>query len=338
MNILFYCPFKFSLKSKNIKSLGGIESLNIELTKYLLNTKNKIYLATKCKKEIKKGNLINIPINKLNNKKLDYKFDKIISSNDPTIFNYSKYSKNFLWLHNKLTIEKAIRKKKFFPIIKNKVSAIFVSDYLMKITTNFYNFKKKIVIPNFLDPVFYDFKPHFNRKPYFIWSVQRNKGLCEVIDIWINDIHPKYKKFKLFIFGVNKTLIKKHNLKKLSKFNIFYKGRVKKKILISYYKKSMAMICLGYDETFCLNAIESYACGMPIITFGHSAVAEISNKKNSFKLFNYNDIPKRIIQIANMNLKSRKNIINYCVKFSRKYYLNLIFNKWLKLINKQSND
>ena len=43
------------------------------------------------------------------------------------------------------------------------------------------------------------------------------------------------------------------------------------------------MICLGYDETFCLNAIESFACGLPIITFGHTAVAEISNKKNSFK-------------------------------------------------------
>ena len=81
MNILFYCPFKFSLKSKNIKSLGGIESLNIELTKYLLNTKHKIYIATKCKKEIKKGNLINIPINKLTNKKLNYKFELIILSN-----------------------------------------------------------------------------------------------------------------------------------------------------------------------------------------------------------------------------------------------------------------
>ncbi len=338
MNILFYCPFKFSLKSTNIKSLGGIESLNIELTKYLSNTKHKIYLATKCNKEIKKGKLINIPINKLNNKKLDYKFDKIISSNDPTIFNYSKYSKNFLWLHNKLPIEKAFRKKKFFPIIKNKVSVIFVSEYLMENTTSIYNFKQKIVIPNFLDPVFSNLKPQFDRKPYFIWSVQRNKGLGEMIEIWINNIHPKYKKFKLFIFGVNKTLINNYNLKKLSKFNIFYKGRVKKKILISYYKKSMAMICLGYDETFCLNAIESYACGMPIITFGYTAVAEISNKKNSFKLLNYSEIPKHIIQIASMNLESRKKIIKNCVKFSRKYYLSLIFGKWLKLINKQSND
>ena len=31
MNILFYCPFKFDIKSKDNKSLGGIESLNIDL-------------------------------------------------------------------------------------------------------------------------------------------------------------------------------------------------------------------------------------------------------------------------------------------------------------------
>jgi len=334
MNILFYCPFKFSLKSKNIKSLGGIESLNLELTKYLSKFKNKIYLATQCNNEIKKGNLINIPINKLINKRLDYEFDKIISSNDPRIFNYAKYSKNFLWLHNKLPIEKAFRKKKFFSIIRNKVSAIFVSDYLLKKTTNIYNFKQKIIIPNFLDPVFSNSKAHFDRKPYFIWSVQRNKGLSEVIDIWIKKIHPKYKKFKLFIFGVKQTQIDNYNLKKLSNFNIFYKGRVKKKNLISYYKKSMAMICLGYDETFCLNAIESYACGMPIITFGHTALAEISNKKNSFKLLDYKDINRYIIQIANMDFKSRKKMINNCIKFSRNYKLELIFNKWSKLLNK----
>ena len=338
MKILFYCPFKFSLKTKNIKSLGGIESLNIELTKYLANFKNKIYLASICKKEFKKGNLTNIPISKLKKKKLDFSFDKIISSNDPTIFDYSKYSKNFLWLHNKLTLEKAFRKKKILSIFRNKIDAIFVSDYLLKKTTNIYNFRQKVVIQNFLDPTFYNIEAQLNKKPYFIWSVQRDKGLEEVIDIWINNINPKYKKFKLFIFGINKTNLGKYNLKKLTDSNIFYKGRVKKQTLSTFYKKSMGMICLGFDETFCLNAIESYACGMPIITFGHTAVAEISNQKNSFKLSNYNDISKRIIQIANMDFKSRKKMINYCIKYSRKYYLDLIFRKWLKLINKQPDD
>ena len=334
MNILFYCPFKFSLRSKNIKSLGGIESLNIQLTKHLSNSKNKIYLASFCNKKFKKNNLVNIPITELKNKKFNVRFDKIISSNDPNIFNYLKNSKNFLWLHNKLPIEKAFRKKKFFSIIRNKITAIFVSNYLLKKTTNFYNFKQKLVIPNFLDPSFSDIKSSTQKKPYFIWSVQRNKGLEEVIDIWINDINPKYKKFKLFIFGINKTNLGKYNLKKLSNFNIFYKGRVNKSILINFYKKSMGMICLGYDETFCINAIESYACGMPIITFGHTALAEISNKMNSFKLLNYKDISRRIIQIATMDLKTRTKMSLYCINFSRKYQLNFIFDKWLKLLKK----
>ena len=334
MNILFYCPFKFSLKSKNIKTLGGIESLNIELAKYLSNSKNKIFLASFCNKKFKQKNLVNIPIAELKNKKLDIKFDKIISSNDPTIFNYFKYSKNFLWLHNKLPIEKALRKKKFFSIIGNKISAIFVSNYLLKKTSNIYNFKQKFVIPNFLDPSFSNIKPYTDKKPYFIWSVQRNKGLEEVIDIWINDINPKYKKFKLFIFGVNNFYLGKYNLQKLTNFNIYYKGRVKKSTLVNLYKKSMGMICLGYDETFCLNAIESYACGMPIITFGHTALAEISNKRNSFKLLSYKDISKRIIQIAKLNSKSRKKISHDCINFSTKYHLDFIFRKWLKLFNK----
>ena len=85
----------------------------------------------------------------------------------------------------------------FFPIITNKVSAIFVSNYLLKKTTSIYNFKKKIVIPNFLDPIFSPTKPFsINRKPYFIWSVQRKKGLKEIINIWIEKVY-KMKLWKL---------------------------------------------------------------------------------------------------------------------------------------------
>ena len=54
MNILFYCPFKFNLNSKNLLSLGGIESLNIDLCKELAKKNLKIFLATYCTKEIKK--------------------------------------------------------------------------------------------------------------------------------------------------------------------------------------------------------------------------------------------------------------------------------------------
>ena len=37
----------------------------------------------------------------------------------------------------------------------------------------------------------------------------------------------------------------------------------------------MGMICLGYDETFCLNALEANSCGLPVITFGKTALNEM---------------------------------------------------------------
>ena len=85
INILFYCPFRFDLKSKNLSKLGGIESLNIDLCNELSKKKFKIYLASFCNKEIKKNGVINIPIKKILNKNNKKKFDIIVSSNDPNI-------------------------------------------------------------------------------------------------------------------------------------------------------------------------------------------------------------------------------------------------------------
>lgn len=331
MNILFYCPFKFNLKSKNLRSLGGIESLNIELTRFLSKSKHKIYLATYCNKLIKQKNLINIPIDYLLKNKSNLKFDKIISSNDPTIFNHFKFSEKFLWLHNKLPIEKAIRKRKFFSIIMNNISSIFVSKYLLEQTTNIYNFKKKFIIPNFLDTEFESPKLNLNRKPYFIWSVQRTKGLLDVCNVW-KEIFYKNNKVKLFVYGINKKKINNKQIKKFSKYNIFFMGRVSKKNLIKKYNISMGMICLGYDETFCLNAIEAFSRGLPIITFGLTSLSELSTKHNSFVINDFSQIPKIVFKIINLNKLSKSQIIRNCKNFSKNYSLAKISLMWNKVL------
>ena len=333
MNILFYCPFNFDINSPNLKSLGGIESLNLELSKYLSQSHYKIFLATNCKKIIKKKNLINIPINLLLKNISSYKFDKIISSNDPSIFNHSKGSKNFLWIHNKLPLEKAIRKKKFFSIIRNRITAIFVSNYLLKKTSNIYNFNNKFVISNFLDPTFSNIKIKINRKPYFIWSVQRKVGLKEILNIWIKRIFKYNSKAKLFVFGIDKKSFTQKDIKTFLNYNIFLKGRVSKKILKSHYNISMGMICLGYDETFCINAIEAFSCGLPLITFGLTAVDELINNKNSFKISEFIDFDKTILKIINMNKYQRKRYIYYCYDFSKRYRIKQIAPFWKKILN-----
>jgi len=118
MNILFYCPFNFDLKSKFLNQLGGIETLNLGISRLLAEKGYKIFLSTNCKNIIKRKNLTNIPLNYVLTKKNKLKFDYIISSNDTEIFDFYRSSRKIFWMHNTLAIEKAIRKKKLFT--KNK--------------------------------------------------------------------------------------------------------------------------------------------------------------------------------------------------------------------------
>ena len=331
MNILFYCPFKFDLKNTRNKSLGGIETLNIELCKELSKDNFKIYLATICKKTIKKYGLTNIPINYLSKKKNSFNFDIIVSSNEPNIFSQFKKSKKILWMHNPLNIEKSIRKKKILSILLNKITAVFVSKYLMDRTSTFYLFYKKKVFPNFLFNNFLLKKINTKRQPIFIWSVQRIKGLDRVIELWIKNINLNNKNARLYIFGINNYNyhISKKNL---NKYNIFFFGRVSKDQLRSIYNKSLAMICLGYDETFCLNALEANSCGLPIITFGKTALKDYSiSNYNSIIAKNFTDLENKIFYLLSLSNHEKDKLIKNSFNHSKKFRLNIISKLWIKL-------
>ncbi len=317
MKTLIYINTKLNL---NKKDLGGIESLNLYLKRELSKRKINCIISSKITYNITKN-----------------KWDNLISSNDTRVFDKVKSKKNILWLHNKLQLEKAFRKKQLLPIIKNKIYSVFNSKYLLDNTSNIYFFKKKIIIPNFLTKEFENLKTNYRRKPYFVWSVQREKGLNSLINLWINKVNPNNKNLKLFIFGVKLNKIKVYDYNNFKRYNIFFKGRVNKKTLIKYYKSSLGMICLGYDETFCLNAIEAYSCGLPILTFGLTAVSEISTNKNSFKGSNFNHIFKHIMYLSKMKNNSRKKLIDNCINYSKRYYINNIIGKWINLLKVSSN-
>ena len=331
MNILINCPFYFNLNFDRNNKLGGIESLNINLANALAKKNINVTIASHCRNINSKKNIKNIPINYLKRNYKKYYFDLIISSNDATIFNFFKKSKKFFWLHNPLQIEKSIRKKQFFSLLKNRPEAIFVSSHLEKITSKLFFFKKRIVIPNFLLPEFSLKKVNYKRKKIFIWSVQRDKGLNKTIEIWLNEISTLYKDAELHIFGINKikTIYKK---KYLRSKKIFFKGRVGKDELKKTYEKSFAMICLGYDETFCLNALEANACGLPVITLGKTALKDyVVHNNNGFIANNYNELSAAIVKMMNINKNKHKKLINNSILWSKKYLLKKIINNWLMI-------
>ena len=306
--------FNTSINKQNYNKLGGIESLNIGLFNNLKNTYQHIAL-------------------KYRNKKVSLKnqWDVIISSNNARVFNKDKKQKYILWIHNKIQIEKAIRKRQLIPILSNDIHAVFVSKYLERVTSKIYNFKSRNIIPNFLDKKFEDQKLNFKRKPMFIWSVQRDEGLNETIGMWIKTIQKNNSFAELHVFGIKNFKIYKN----LEKNNIFFHGRVNKNILIKFYKKSMAMICLGYDETFCLNAIESMSCGLPILSFKKTALNDlIKDNINGYKVDDFHNLSEKIIFLMNMDKKKRIKIINKTYKYSQKFYFKNIKNKWISLISK----
>lgn len=297
---------------KNHKTLGGIEILNYELYKYL-KKKHKIILS-----------------NILSKKILTVNWDIVISSNDSIIFNQVKTKRKILWLHNKLQLEKAFRKKQLFSLLFNKIEAVFVSKYLNENTSRFYNFSKRTVIPNFLPSIFEKNKFSKNKKKkknLFVWSVQRKLGLDELINVWKKKIYSLNSNCELHIFGVN------YKNNQLIKYNIFCHGKIPRQKLLNFYKKSIGMICLGYDETFCLNAIEAMKMGLPIVTLGKTALNEIiEDKKNGYLVDNINNIDKPIINLMNLDTPRKDSLSKYCVKFASNYNSNIIFKDWEKLI------
>lgn len=310
MKILLYVNTSQNLDNSNY--LGGIEILNYELYKYL-KKKHKIILS-----------------NILSKKILTVNWDIVISSNDSRIFNQVKTKRKILWLHNKLQLEKAFRKKQLFSLLFNNIEAIFVSKYLNENTSRFYNFSKRTVIPNFLPSIFEKNKFSKNKKKkknLFVWSVQRKLGLDELINVWKKKIYSLNSNCELHIFGVN------YKNNKLIKYNIFCHGKIPRQKLLNFYKKSIGMICLGYDETFCLNAIEAMKMGLPIVSLGKTALNEIiEDKKNGYLVDNINNIDKPIINLINLDTPRKDSLSKYCVKFASNYNSNIIFKDWEKLI------
>ena len=311
MKILIYVNTKQNFHNTN--NLGGIEILNFDLYNYL-------------KKHYK-----TLLTNSLTTKIKKTKWDIVISSNDSIVFDLVDTKRKILWLHNKLQIEKAFRKKQLFSILFNNIEAVFVSNYLNYKTSKLYGFKKRIVIPNFLPKIFENYKntkKSYLTKKKIVWSVQREKGLDKVIEIWINKINVMAPKAELHIFVENKI-----NVNKLIKKNIFFHGKIPRNKLLDFYKNSIGMICLGYDETFCLNAIEAMKMGLPVISLGETALNElIINKKNGYKINNIENIHKPILNLIDLNSNQRNKISKSSIKFTKKFNSKYVFNKWNNLI------
>ena len=148
----------------------------------------------------------------------------------------------------------------------------------------------------------------------------------------IKNINSINKNAKFYILGLDK-LPYKYKSKFLKSKNIFHLGRVSKFKLKKIYTQSTAMICLGFDETFCLNALEANSCGLPIITFGKTALKEfIKNNYNGFFANDYLSLSKIIINFLNFDKENMQRLSSNSIKHSLNFTIDKVFQDWVKLL------
>jgi len=256
----------------------------------------------------------------------------VVSSNYSQAFKFKQKSIKVLWMHNELQIEKSLRKKEFLPIILNKPHVVFVSNYLKKLTTTLYPFKSKTIIPNGCSELFLNNKRNKNIKPIFVWTVKRDRGLDEIIDIWCQIIFKKLPLAELHVHGLN--VPRKQNINiDYDKFNIKFFGVVSRDFLANKYKYSTAMLHPGYDETFCISALEALASGLPVITFNRTALAErVVNNVNGYIVETFEDMAAKAINLA-ANKCQLSKLSNNAIKSSKKFCWNNVANTWNKYLN-----
>ena len=337
MRIIFALNTHINFKKSEINKIGGIEHCNFQLAYNLMKLGLDVKLACKIKNEFKYGKLSIIPINNLLSKNLSESCDFLICSNTSKFFYKQKKVNKILWLHNKLQIEKSIRKNELLSIFFNKPNCVFVSDYLKNNTAFIYPFSSKTVIPNGCSEVFLRNKRCQKRKPIFIWSIRRKKGLNEIISMWNNLLGEKKIKAELHIYGLKKSLsmkiIKQYKVNKIKFFGI-----VDRKALAKKYSYATAMIHPGYDETFCISALEGSASGLPILTLGGTALNErVIHNFNGIKAKNFKEIGIYIEKLLN-DKKLFEKLSRGAISYSEKFDWKNISKKWLNLFKKIKYD
>ena len=332
MKLLFINNSLINLNNKNINKVGGIEHCNIELAQGLSRLGHEVTLVSKIKNKQKVKSITNLPFNYLTSIENNNLYDIVVSSNYSQAFKFKQKSIKVLWMHNELQIEKSLRKKEFLPIILNKPHVVFVSNYLKQLTTSLYPFKSKTIIPNGCSELFLNNKRNKNIKPIFIWTVKRDRGLDEIIDIWCQIIFKKLPLAELHVHGLNVPKKKNINID-YDKFNIKFFGVVSRGFLANKYKYSSAMLHPGYDETFCISALEALASGLPVITFNRTALAErVVNNVNGYIVETFEEMATKAINLV-ANKSQLTKLSNNASRSSKKFCWNNVAHTWNKYLN-----
>jgi glycosyltransferase involved in cell wall biosynthesis len=271
--IALICPTRtrFHVDSEAEQGLGGIEGANIALGHALSRLGHEVVLHSRADAPRRSGALLNLPLEALE----PGVFDVLIASNDARWLKGARDgARSVAWIHNPLSIEKAVRRGQFPPLLRLRPDAVFVGRKLMEGTSRLLPYGRRTVIGLGVDARFLAPREPGPREDAFVFASQRQRGLAPLLAAWRAAGRRRPPDAAFHVFGTERREMGMTE-SEAGLAGIVFHGRVTKDALLEAYAKARAMLIPGaMDETFCLAAAEAQCLGLPVVTMGIGSLSE----------------------------------------------------------------
>ena len=191
--------------------------------------------------------------------------DVAIALNEPDLLWHIPSQQKFLWLHNVLPLEKALRKRRLWPLIRLNMPVIVSSQWHKKALSPLLRWHGVHVMPLGIAEAFTHHPRPQAPAPNVGYITHPYRGLDPFFNLWIQRILPQCPTAQLHLYGPQ-------TLDHPSVVNHPAVGWDELPRILG----SLRCVVFPWDkpETFCLAAGEALATGTPVITYTVGAIPE----------------------------------------------------------------
>ena len=263
--------FAFDGSTIHTSPLGGIRSATIQLAEAFAARGHQVKVYNLCEKNLCYNDVEWIPLNQCPASAADL----VIANSDPNHLGKATSGKYVVWLHNKISIEKFVRRRRIFPLLRFRPEAVFLGPFHASTCHWLIPFSGRKIIPHGLGEPFISAPTASTPpKPRAIYTSTPSGGLDAVLKLWLSHIHPAVPDAVLHVFASNETIgglpsnaAKDHG--------VIVHSRVRKALLAEELRRSRVMLYPGHrHETFCFAAAEAISMGVPVVTRGFGSLVE----------------------------------------------------------------
>jgi glycosyltransferase involved in cell wall biosynthesis len=307
--------FEYSFKDVHSSKLRGAENILINLAANLAEMGHEIVVYNNCNIDTHKDKSNWYNINHIDNTH-SLVFDVAISNGDTRLLSKVSAKKNIVFSYSLQSIEKFIRKGQLISYLKNRPTYFLIGEYHINNRSKLISLFGINTLNLAIDDMFHKTMVLDEIKENnAIFTSRGDRNLELLINIWNQNIYPKFNDAKLFVTPYKN--IKEEN-------NIFIRKMSTRSQLIKDLLKSKVFLIPGHKaELFCLAAAEAQELCIPIVTMGIGSLYErVEHNINGFIAKNNKEFAEYTIQLfkdptlwlrlhRNMKVKrGQKNWIN----------------------------